>query len=281
MLAACFLFGSLFPSMPPEQFIPSLPFFTRDMLRFGQTAKLELRVDMQADEAAVIAISGVTREGSFTYRATTPSNSLNTSQTFGLSDIPIMVSVRDVSGNFEQGQAFITLSLLVNGDVVQVLTSGYIYNQKALSWPQTQQLDLRPGGGRIQRTVPTNPAAGLDIELIVPAGEVWKLRDMTFILATDATVANRRVRITIVTSFDQTIRIFSNTDQAASLTRIYRVAAFGYFTSETYGSDILIPIPDEYLLRAGDSILIEAVNMAAGDNFTPSEFTYEKFFATS
>lgn len=266
--------------MPPENPF-SLPFVNRDMLRFGVSTKFDIQVIAQADEAATLHIHGITREGQFTYKLGTNATAATLATgTFGVADIPIMISVEDGLGALEQGQCFVVVNLRANGETIQQLTSGYVYGSKGLSWPQTQQVDLRPGGGRIQRTVPTNPAAAGDIELIVPAGEVWNLRDMTFTLTTNATVANRRVRITITTAVDQTIRIFSNTDQAASLTRIYRVAAFGYFTSETYGSDILIPIPANYLLKPTDAILIEAVNMQAGDDFTPSEFTYEKFFTT-
>lgn len=280
MLAACFLLGSLFPIPMPEPAIPSLPFFTRDMLRFGQTAKLELRVDMQADEAAPLAISGITREGHFTHRVTTPSNSLNTSATFGITDIPIMISVRDVGANFEQGQAYVTLSLVVNGDVVQVLTSGYVYNQKALSWPQTQQVDLRPGGGRIQRKTPTAVAAGNELTITVPAGEVWRIRDITFLITTSATVANRRAIIYISTPTDQTLRMWSDTDQTASLTRVYHGGNLGMGSAGATGIHIFIPIPSDMLLFAGDILTIGANSLQATDQITTDEITIEKYFQT-
>ncbi len=281
MLAACFLLGSLFPITMPEPAIPSLPFFTRDMLRFGQQAKVELRIDMQADTAAALSISGITREGSFTYKATTPSNSLNTSQTFGLSDIPIMVSVRDTAGVLEQGSAFIALSLVVNGDIVQQLTSGLVYNQKALSWPQTQQVDLRPGGGRIQRILPTTPAANVDIQKTVPAGEVWKIRDITFLITTGAAVANRRAKIYISTPHDATLWMWADTDQTASTTRIYHAGNIGSGSAGASNLDIFIPLPSDMLLFAGDTIGMTAENRQAADQMTPDEITIEKYFQTT
>lgn len=281
MLAACFLLGSLFPAitMPPE--IPSLPFFTRDMLRFGQRAKIELRIDMQADTAAALSISGITREGAFTYKATTPSNSLNTSQTFGLSDIPIMVSVRDTAGVLEQGSAFVTLSLMVDGDVVQQLTSGLVYNQKALSWPQTQQVDLRPGGGHIVRILPTTPAANVDIQATVPAGEIWKIRDVTFLLTTGAAVANRRCKIYISTPHDATLWMWADSDQVASKTYVYHGGSVGAGNAGIQGIDVFIPLPTEMLLFAGDTLGMTCDNRQAADQMTPDEITIEKYFQTT
>lgn len=281
MLAACFMLGSLFPTLMPEQFIPSLPFLTRDMLRFGASTKIELRIDMQADTAAALSISGITREGTFTYKATTPSNSLNTSVSFQLSDIPIMVSVKDTSGVLEQGMAFVALSLVINGDVVQQLTSGLVYSQKALSWPQTQQVDLRPGGGRIVRLLPTTPAVNVDIQMTVPAGEVWRIRDITFLITTDANVANRRAKIYISTPHDATLWMWADTDQTASLTRIYHGGNLGAGSAGASGLDIFIPLPNDMLLFAGDTIGMTAQNRAAGDQMTPDEITIEKYFRTT
>lgn len=281
MLAGCFFLCALFPSLMPEPAIPSLPFFTRDMLRFGSSAKLELRIDMQADTAATLSISGITREGAFTFKATTPSNSLNTSQSFGLSDIPIMVSVKDTSGALEQGMAFVSLSLVVNGDIVQQLTSGLVYNQKALSWPQTQQVDLRPGGGRIVRKTPTTPAVNVDIQLTVPAGEVWKILDITFLMTTDANVANRRARIYINTPADQTLNMWADTDQAASLTVVYHGGALGAGSAGKTSIHQFIPIPANMLLFAGDTLGMTAANRQATDQMTPDEITIEKFFRTN
>lgn len=281
MLAAGLLACVMLNPTMPDPALNQFPFITRDMLRFGQTAKVELRVDVQADAADTLAISGITREGSFTYKMVTAATSLPTSQTFGLSDIPIMVSVRDSVNSLEQGQCFVTLSLLINGDVVQQLTSGLVYAQKSLSWPQTQQVDLRPGGGRIQRIIPAHPAANVDIQATVPAGEIWKIRDITFLLTTGAAVANRRCSIYVSTPHDATLNMWADTDQTASLTRIYHGGNVGAGNAGANGLDIFIPIPNDFLLFAGDTIGMTCTNRQAADQMTEDEITIEKWFRTT
>lgn len=77
-----------------------------------------------------------------------------------------------------------------------------------------------------------------------------------------------------------TVEIWPNTDQVASTTRVYHAASYGVIQSETNGNDILITLPNPFLLLPTDAILIEATNMQAGDQFTPDEITIEKFFTT-
>lgn len=265
--------------MPPLQNL-GLPYLTREMLAFENGVSFKLRVDLQSDTAATLALRGMTREATFEYKAVAAATSDITSTEFPLSDIPIYVTIEDTARALSQGACFCAISLLANGVVIQQLTSGYIYSQKALSWPNTQQVELRPGGGRLQRKIPATPAAGADIELIVPAGEIWRVQDITFLLTTSSTVANRRVHVTIETAHDVTVETWSNTDQTASTTRVYHVANYGVIQSETSGSDILIALPNPFLLLPTDGILIEAVNMRAGDQFTPDEITIEKYFTT-
>ncbi len=274
------MLGSLFPTLMPEPAIPSLPFFTRDMLRFGSQAKLELRIDMQADTAATLLISGITREGSFTYKATTPATSLITTQTFGLSDVPIMITVKDAANALEQGSAFVTLSLLVNGDIVQQLTSGYIYAQKALSWPNTQQVDLRPGGGKLSNFVGSDPAAGAEISETVPNGEVWKIKNMQTFLTTNATVGTRRPKFIIAPPVGPAHYLFAAFDQTASTGFAYIIEALGNEQDEVDGDIIKVLMPNEIIAPAGTVISTEINGGTVGDNWTPLKIGYEKYFMT-
>lgn len=251
------------------------------MLRFGQTAKIELRVDMQADTAADLSISGITREGAFTYKATTPSNSLNTSISFGLSDIPIMVSVRDTAAALVQGSAFISLSLVINGNIVQQLTSGYVYNQKALSWPQAQQVDLRPGGGKLTTVVGANPGAGNEFSVTVPAGELWKLHSIAFVFNPSAVVGNRFVKVSI-TSFGQ--EILEITPTAYQVTGGEYDFWIGEFGTTQYGKfDIAVQssLPTGLVVGPGGIIQSFTDTIDAGDDYSAPIIHIEKYFTTS
>lgn len=266
--------------MPP---VPSssLPFLTRTMLSFEQTVTFALRIDMQADEAVTLALRGMTREATFEYKATTPSNSQISQQTFALSDIPIMVTIEDSARALEQGQCFVSISLVANGVVIQQLTSGYIYAQKALSWPNTQQVDLRPGGGRLEFKVGADPTAGNPAEITVPTGEIWYIRAASITLTTDATVATRRVYMEISPTSGVVVPAISLNTQAASDTESYKFAPFGVESTLIASFHNEVNMPEDLFCDAGGSILFKAVNLQAGDNFGSPLLTIEKFFITA
>lgn len=251
------------------------------MLRFGQTTKFELRIDMQADEAVSLNVRGITREGQFTYKPTTAATAATiTQETFGVPDIPIMVTVEDAGRNLEQGQAFVTVSLLANGEVIQQLVSGYLYAQKALSWPNTQQVDLRPGGGRLTGVTGTNPAAGVEISHTVPTGEMWKIQAVTFGFAASAIAGARRIHLVVIQPFTTTMHFFSSLDIAANGGGDFSCAPMGVIPDELDDGRYFIAIPPDLVVRSGGTISTETVNLDGGDNFTAPIFTIEKYFTT-
>jgi|SRR5581483_839479 len=259
----------------------SLPFLNRDMLRFGQQAKFQIRVDMQADTAASLAIRGFTREGQFTFKATTPATAASIGQsTFGVPDIPIFITVEDSARVLQQGQCFVTISLLINGEVVQQLISGYVYGQKAISWPYGQNNDLRPNGGRRYSYTGTNQAAGVELSETVPAGEVWSIIAIDAVLSTSATVANRRVHLEFFDPNGGTIHVFPLTDQTAGQTLQYFWHKVGYFADELDNSEIIVPIPTEIIIGPGGVISSQTLNFQAGDNWFAPHLTIEKWFTT-
>ena len=265
--------------MPP---VPSssLPFLTRTMLAFEQTVTFSLRIDMQSDTAAALAIRGMTREGMFTYSTTTAADSLITQATFALPDIPIYITIEDSARVLVQGSTFITISLMANGNVIQQLTSGYIYAQKALSWPNTSQVDLRSGGGKLTATTTADPPAGSIAEITVPAGEVWKIKSANIALVTDATVASRYPYIEFSPAAGGLIEGITGGNQTASLAYTWIFAIYGSDPLGAANNIQLVPIPTDISLAAGSTIIFKAGNMQAGDNFGAGTVQYEKFFTT-
>ena len=264
----------------PDEYPLSIPFLTRDMLRFGKTTKLELRVDMQADAAAVLLVRGITREGQFTYKATTANTSLITQATFGVPDIPIYITVEDSARVLSQGSAFVSVSLLANGEVVQQLVSGYIYGQKALSWPNTQQVDLRTGGGKLTTVHPANPAAGDEWVATVPNGEIWLVHSLRFNFLTSAVAANRLAMVSIVPISNETIRIFPSGFQVANNEYDFTVAEFGYVPAETFDIFRNLPMPNNVIIGPGGTIGSATDTIDAGDAYQGIKISIEKFFTT-
>lgn len=265
--------------MPPVP-SPSLPFLTRSMLAFEQAVTFALRVDMQADTVATLSLRGMTREATFEYKATTAANSLITTATFALSDIPIMVTIEDTARALSQGSAFVTISLMANGVVVQQLVSGYLYAQKALSWPNTQQVDLRPGGGRLTAVSGPDPAAGISAEITVPAGEVWLLKNATVAFVTGAAVANRRVYIEINTPEGGLITAIAQTVHTASDAQFYTFAPQGNGVDAIANFDHQVSMPSDVWISAGGFIDFSAAAIQAADNFGTPTVYIEKFFTT-
>lgn len=250
------------------------------MLRFGKTTKLELRIDMQADAVAVLNVRGITREGQFTFKATTANTSLITQATFGVPDIPIYITVEDAGRVLVQGSAFVSVSLLANGEVVQQLVSGYIYGQKALSWPNTQQVDLRTGGGKLEVITVTNPGAGNDWTKTVPNGEIWKVHGVSFTFLTSAAVQNRLVMVQIIPVTVETIRIFSPAFETANAEYDYSIAQFGYAPAFNFDVFRMLPMPNDVIVGPGGSISSVTDTIDAADAYSVIRISIEKFFTT-
>lgn len=264
----------------PKDYPFGTPFINRDMLRFGASVKFEIRIDMQADTVATLNIRGMTREGQFTYKTATASTSLITQATFGVPDIPIFITVEDSARTLKQGSLFVTVSLLANGEVIQQLISGYVYAQKALSWPYGQMVDLRPGGGKLYSYTGVNQAAGVEISETVPAGEIWRLIAMDAVLSTSATVAARRVHLELFDPNGGTIHVWGNTDHAASNSLGYYWSKIGVVQSETDNFEIAVALPFENLIGPGGVISTQTKNFQVGDNWFAPHLTIEKFFTT-
>ncbi len=264
----------------PQEPKYALPFLTRDMLAFENGLTVALRVDMQSDTAATLALRGMTREATFEYKATTAADSTITSATFALSDIPIFVSIEDTARAFIQGSCFITISLVANGVVVQQLVSGYIYAQKALSWPNTQQVDLRPGGGKLVNVAGAEPAAGNIGEVVVPTGEIWLLKAAYMSMTASATVATRTAKLEIDDGAGGFQIAICAVSQTASQSRAYSFSTYGYDTVLTDTQVIQVNLPPNILVKAGGFIDFKFTNFQSGDNINNPIVTIEKFFST-
>lgn len=259
----------------------SLPFLTRKMLDFEFAKSLSLKVSSQTGTAGTLSITGMTKSGPFSLKHTTNSSGVISSTTFRITDFPIWISVFDPNTSFNLGECFVTLDILIDGDTVFQLASGYLYKQKALSWPAYSSNDKRLGGGIVKTIYGTNPAAGANVFETVPNGREWRLIAARITLATDANVANRRVHLILGDGTTQMIDAFSNTDHAASSTINYTFAAFGYVPASTDANDIVVPIPSNVILPENYEIQTGVTNFQAADNFLAPVFWVEEYVAFS
>lgn len=257
-----------------------LPFLVRDMLRFEGAAAFALQIRTQSSVAGTIFIRGFTREGVFTFKHTTTNDGTVQTSTFRIPDVPILVSLTDDLAAFKQGDCVATLNLTENGDVVYVLTSGFVYAQKGISYPNNQLHDVMPGRGAIKTYTSANPAAGDELSLTVPTGRIWRILALNFQLVASATVANRRVRVRLQTNVGLDIAVFGVTDQTASQTMNYSFAQVGVISDEVDNTRIQIALPQEIYLGQDDFLGTDTINLQSGDNYSVMNVLVEEFFAT-
>ncbi len=73
----------------------------------------------------------------------------------------------------------------------EILGQGYCGKGYLVSWPPLRQQRTNEGPGRNHIALPTNPAAGAELLITVPANALWRLKLLRLKLVTSATVATR------------------------------------------------------------------------------------------
>lgn len=248
------------------------------MLQFEHGAVFQLRILGQSNTTVTLTIRGLTREGPFSFKHTIITGSAVTAQDYKIPDIPIMLTVENDTQNLYQNDCYIAASLLLNGDKLHELCSGFVYRQKSISWPYSNTVDIIPGHGRFKSIEGLNPAAGAECSMSVPADQVWHVLYFYVQLVTDATVANRRTHLVFNNNNGPYIEAFSSVDQAASLTRNISAAQFGHVPDEIDDNDIIIPIPQNMWLLGESQIATATVNKQAGDNYGKPIVLVEQYF---
>lgn len=248
------------------------------MLAFESGATFALRIQSQSSDNNTLTIRGMTKEGPFVLSHTTNANRSTQTETFNLPDIPIWVTVSDDLFNFVQGDCFINLSLVVNGDILYQLANGLVYYHNNISWPTNNIIENRQKPGRIRTVNGTDPAAGSEISQTVPNGAMWKLKGVRIPFVTAATAGSRRVHLVINDSVNDIIDIFGNVDQIISEAKQYTFTPFLNVPDETDDNDILVSIPNDIILFAPMIIKTITTNLAGGDNFGQPIFYVEDWF---
>ena len=254
------------------------PFVTRDMLNFGTSAKLQVRISTQSNNGLPVNVRLVTRDGISEFSHTTQGGGAITSSDFGITDIPIMISVVD-PGGFRQGDCYCTLELLMNGEVVYAFTSGWVYSLKSISWPQSESFNAIPDRGRIKSVASANPTLEEEINLVVPVGRTWRVLSCSAQLATGADVATRTANFVFTLEDSGAERwVTAQVDQITALTRVYQLDHFGAPFTGVLGSRIYTNMPQDIWLNEGGSISTNTTNLQASDNWGPLTVWIEEYF---
>lgn len=192
----------------------------------------------------------------------------------------IDVAVTPKSGSPYRGHCYVTLGLArrtaPTTEYYQDLAKGYITAAGGLIWPGGPYLDSVEGPGLLRSVTGTNPAAGAEVSETVPTNARWRVRALRASLVTDATVATRTVNFIVDDGATTLLNFPGVTTQAASLTRAYNVAEYG-FQPSAVGTDIFFYIPFLVRLLQGWRIRTSTTNLQAGDDWGAPQMEVEEW----
>ncbi len=258
--------------------LPQLPFFTREMLKFGKEANFELLIRSNQTTQRTLIVRGFTRSGVVSIRHVGDSITTLTETSHGIDDIPIFLAVTPLATANTHGDLYVSVSLRINGDLTIPLVSGFVTGIKGISWPNTNLQDVIPGRGMTESLQITPPAAGNNVSFTIPSNRVLKLRSLVFKLTTDATVASRNVLVEMVHLGTGSIFMGTLPLHLASLVRDYTFAPFGAQTNVIFNGKIFGAMPNDLWLASEDTLTIIVNNIQAGDVFSAIALNVEQFF---
>lgn len=262
----------------PEFDPRALPFINRDMLDYSAASQFTLVVQSQSQATNAFQIRGATKAGPFVYSHSPTSDFAVKTESFSISDFPIWLTVTDTDGAYDPGHCYVRVSVAINGNIVHQLLAGYIYETKGVSWPHTRVEPTLPMFGQVNSQFGSNPAAGAECSITVPARKVWKILAFTATLVTDATAVTRQVHVLLDTGLGDPIECISPTTQTASLTRKYNGWHQGHNDANTDGTKITLNIPDGIYLPPSSTITTLTTNLQAGDNWGQPSVWVEEYF---
>jgi hypothetical protein len=192
----------------------------------------------------------------------------------------IDVAVTPKSGSPYRGHCYVTLGLArrtaPTTEYYQDLAKGYVTAAGGLIWPGGPYLDSVEGPGLLRSVTGTDPAAGVEVIEAVPTNARWRLRTFTATLVTDATAVTRTVWIVLDDGATYLHRFYTTTGQAASLTRTYLMADYGYLPTAS-GIYIFFNLPSGPYLLQGWRISTVTSSMVAGDNWGAPQLEVEEW----
>jgi len=246
-------------------------------LRFPEAETPQLRIESWSNAARLLHIRGFARDGIISFEHTTNSDRSRKAETFDLSDWPIVLEVYPDTAPVRRGECYVRLSLLAAGALVHVLSAGYITDSKTVAWPPGVFESFTEGPGLIRIITGTDPAAGTEISQSVPTNARWRLIALRIVLATDATVATRRIQLLFDDGATTVLRLVSPLTQAENTTRYYMWYIGAPRDTSFYNNRGLFPLPDELYLPQLYRFRTVTVNQQAGDNYQAPVFMVEEW----
>lgn len=157
-----------------------------------------------------------------------------------------------------------------------VFWQGYLFFGTGIGWPGPTPKDVTDGAGVLRSITGTTPAAGADINEVVPANRRWNLLALSANLATSAAVANRAAFAVIDDGANRFEVGPAFTVQAASLNFGYAFLN-GPINAAPIGGNVPLALTLPIPLKSGFRIKTSTNNLQAGDQWTAPQYLVQEW----
>jgi hypothetical protein len=267
--------------MPPEQLNQSLPFLTRDMLSFKHGTSFGLFVQVISTTTYALDIRGMTKEGPFNFKIVPNGTGALESFTLAIPDVPISVSVSSSLLIAANATDYATIYLLVNGNRAFSLAQGIITPLDGISWPNSMELTATQQFGAFETITIPDPAAGANLNYLIPANQIWQIHDVMVFISTDATVANRTVRLQFGESGQYYLIRSSGTVITANQNVETHFIPGGTTGVVTAGALHEVALPQGFIVPGQFRIRTLVTNLQAGDTLFSIRAVIRRTFQSS
>ena len=154
-------------------------------------AHKQLQIESWSNAARTLLVRGATDGGPFAEQHVTNADKSRATDTFELHGRPTKLQISPSTAPVRRGECYVRATLLLDGEPVHRLSSGYLTDSKTLSWPEGVFEGFTEGPGLIRLLTGTNPAAGAEISETVPTNARWLIRTFRANLVADGNASNR------------------------------------------------------------------------------------------
>lgn len=194
------------------------------------------------------------------------------------------VTVHTLTVNFaEPGQAYVTASLVRNNTAAAavfsaILIASYVTVSRPASWPYGPQSFMQEGPARMRSITGTTPAAGAEINEVVPAGVRWRVIAFYYSLVTAVAVANRTSVLLIDDGANVFARSVPSVVQAASTTFTYSRYHGESPVSDTI-NDLVSSLPEMLFVSAGYRFRTLTASIQAADQYAAPQYLVQEWIS--
>jgi hypothetical protein len=152
-----------------------------------------------------------------------------------------------------------------------VIWQGFVLFNAYNGWPGTPAKEITDGAGTLRTITGTTPAAGAEINEVVPSNRRWTLLAIRAAITTSAAAANRFPGFQLDDGVNIYFQAHTNLALPASNTQNYDGVPGGIFYNDG-STNVLLPLPNSVLTKSAWRIKTNTGNIQAGDQWTAPQY---------